>query len=72
MYLQLTTSIFMLLNFYRRTVLDKEESFMRVLEYQRLKYTLEQQGIIKPDNTNTIYIILAFIGGCIIGSLLPW
>jgi len=52
--------------------MDTDENFMRVLEYQRLKYSLEQQGVIKPDNTNTVYIMIAFFAGCIIGSLLPW
>ncbi len=52
--------------------MDNDESFMRVLEYQRLKYSLEQQGVIKPNSTNTVYIIIAFIAGCIVGSLLPW
>lgn len=49
-----------------------DESFMRVLEYQKLKYSLEQQGLIKHDNTHTVYAIIAFIAGCIVGSLLPW
>lgn len=53
-------------------IMGNDKDFMQVLEYQRLKYSLEQQGIIKPENTNTIYIILAFIAGCIIGILLPW
>lgn len=52
--------------------MSNEEDFMRVLEYQRLKYSLEKQGIIKHDNTGTIYIIFAFIAGIFVGSLLPW
>jgi hypothetical protein len=52
--------------------MGNDENFMRVLEYQRLKYSLEQQGIIKPDNTNIIYIFAAFIAGYLVGSLLPW
>ena len=52
--------------------MENDENFMRVLEYQRLKYSLEKQGFIKPDHSGIVYIIIAFFSGCIIGSLLPW
>lgn len=51
---------------------DDSEIFLRVLEYQRLKYNLEQEGIIKPDNTKLVYSLAAFIAGSIVGSIIPW
>jgi hypothetical protein len=52
--------------------MNNGESFMQVLEYQKLKYSLEQQGVIKPDNSNIVYIVIAFFAGGIVGSILPW
>jgi len=52
--------------------MDKGENFVQILQYQKLKHTLEEQGLIKPDNTNAIYVLMAFCLGCIVGSLLPW
>ena len=53
-------------------MMDKGESFTQVLQYQRLKHSLQEQGLIKPDNTSAVYVLIAFCAGCIIGSLLPW
>jgi hypothetical protein len=52
--------------------MDKGDNFARVLEYQALKHSLEQDGLIRPDNSNMTYAVIAFFTGCIVGSLLPW
>ncbi|MBT8118232.1 MAG: hypothetical protein KJN89_00830 [Gammaproteobacteria bacterium] len=52
--------------------MDKGDNFARVLEYQALKRSLEQEGLIRPENTNMTYVVVAFFSGCIVGSLLPW
>lgn len=52
--------------------MEHDEVFMRLLEYQKLKYSLEKEGAIKPDHSNMVFIIFAFFSGFIIGSLIPW
>lgn len=52
--------------------MSNDENFMQVLEYQKLKYSLEQQGLIKSDSSAVIYVLIAFCSGCIVGSILPW
>lgn len=52
--------------------MDKGDNFARVLKYQTLKLSLEQEGLIRPENTNMTYVIVAFFTGCIVGSFLPW
>ncbi len=52
--------------------MDKGESFTQILQYQKLKHSLQEQGLIKPDNSSAIYVLMAFVLGCIVGSLLPW
>lgn len=53
-------------------MMDKGENFTQVLQYQRLKHSLQEQGLIKPDNSSAVYVLIAFCAGCIIGGLLPW
>lgn len=55
-----------------KILMDKGDNFARVLEYQALKRSLEQEGLIRPENTNMTYVVVAFFSGCIVGSLLPW
>lgn len=52
--------------------MNNDENFMQVLEYQKLKYSLEQQGLIRPDNTGVVYVLIAFCSGLVFGSILPW
>ncbi|MCW8942540.1 MAG: hypothetical protein OQK93_05125 [Gammaproteobacteria bacterium] len=52
--------------------MDKGENFVQILQYQKLKHSLQEQGLIKADNTNAISVLVAFCLGCIVGSLLPW
>jgi|MGYP000029423034 hypothetical protein len=52
--------------------MDKGENFTQVLQYQKLKHSLQEQGLIKPDNSSAVYVLIAFCLGCIVGSLLPW
>lgn len=52
--------------------MDKDDAFAQVLEYQRLKFALEKQGLIRRDNTNMLYIFMAFCSGFVIGLFLPW
>ena len=55
-----------------KMLMDKGDNFSRVLQYQELKHTLEQDGLIRPENSNMTYIVLAFLSGFIVGSFLPW
>jgi len=52
--------------------MDKGDNFARVLQYQELKHSLEQDGLIRPENSNMIYAVIAFLSGFIVGSFLPW
>ena len=52
--------------------MDKGDNFARVLQYQALKHALEQEGLIRPENLNIIYAVIAFFTGFIVGSFLSW
>ena len=53
-------------------IMDKGDDFARVLEYQSLKHSLEQEGLIRPEHSSMAYILITFCAGCIVGLLLPW